>query len=1423
MAPKKQKNSGAPRKGTSSSSTSSRRSHNNASSQPAKFGIQHFFGKFSQTSSTPSTTQTQNAQPTPPASEQQDSSLPEVDSNASDACDYSPIVTKQEPNKRMRFSPGMLIKQSQDYGGDEVTWKLSPVSERLRTVAKNGPDMNKILLSASKLNANQIRPCSQNSPSLAGKLEQWLSTPTMKALAKRSKSLSNGDSFDIVDNNKENILFPADVESKAAESEINRGTSNELDPRQHRKALLEILDQVENVLTVEGPLPKNVRTFLVKDQQRTDDPENNSSSDTRLHKTTDTHSIEEDRASNLFTRSGSTYSKDLEYNIYLGDQDIYLESFTSMASIEKPLDTRHYSNSILKEDGSPDFSSNAISSSMLEEPSDIMDSTVPFLEQANNMHSAHSNIHFLVLEVAEMEYHAKETGIKSSCKVLRLLNEESGTERIVHLCDEWFYSLVKPGDTVNVIGKFDAQGKCVIDHENNLLVVHPDLLISGSRVGTSFSCPRRAVLDERIKSTDLSAAALMGTMLHQVFQAGLVHEHPNTEFLEQQARVVLQTYIDSLYATGGDEKEAYTKLIGAIPTILNWINSFRQNSVSSMPTVDFGRKDGEKQLSISEVLDIEEMVWSPKYGLKGMVDASVQVNCDTHGYVTKDLIMPLEFKTGKGTTGQAAMEHRAQVILYTLLMSDRYLQNVSSGLLYYLHTNQTQGVTVQHADLIGLMMRRNEHATNMLTSSSTQLLPPMLKNYNTCQSCRHLDACTVYHKAQEGGNAESSGLGDLFNCHVGHLSSACCEFLQHWDRLIDLEARDSQIACSEIWRKPSLRREEEGSCLSSMVLDISSTCPGEKLGRTSQYVYCFRRKHSVAYHEASLKEQKNNAASAISNSHSVSLLERAFKCGDYVVLSTEGGRVAVARGVIIDIGHSSITLSLSHRLRLAGSTKVSETCELVREVWRIDKDEASSSFAIMRFNLLQLFVKRNHDDHRRQLIVDLEPPRFDSAAIFSQDPAASYIRSVKYLNDDQRRAIHKILSAKDYALILGMPGTGKTSTVVHAVKALLARNASILLTSYTNSAVDNLLLKLKAQGIDFIRLGRIAAIHADIQDYAISGMGINSVKELESRMNQACVVGVTCLGITHPLLANKKFDVCIVDEAGQITLPVCLGPIMYAHTFVLVGDHYQLPPLVRSAEARENGMGISLFRRLSEAHPQAVSALQCQYRMCAGVMKLSNALIYGNRLRCGSSAVADARLNIEGICKLTPLWLREALDPKKSVFFINTDILPAPETKVRNAINNPTEASILLQIIRSLVNGGVSANEIGVISPYNSQVDLIRRLGTEACLPTLEVHTIDKYQGRDKDCILVSFVRSNNQTKSSGSSLLADWHRINVAITRAKKKLIMIGSQKTLSTTPLLRLLIEQVEEDNGLLHLPKEAFPSPWLNRCVATNRMYD
>ncbi|KAL0380004.1 UNVERIFIED_CONTAM: DNA replication ATP-dependent helicase/nuclease JHS1 [Sesamum angustifolium] len=311
---------------------------------------------------------------------------------------------------------------------------------------------------------------------------------------------------------------------------------------------------------------------------------------------------------------------------------------------------------------------------------------------------------------------------------------------------------------------------------------------------------------------------------------------------------------------------------------------------------------------------------------------------------------------------------------------------------------------------------------------------------------------------------------------------------------------------------------------------------------------------------------------------------------------------------------------------------------------------------------------------------------------------------------------------------------------------------------------------------------------------------MDSTQYIKEKLDKINVVAVTCLGITSPLLTNKRFDICIMDEAGQITLPVCLGPLMFASKFVLVGDHYQLPPLVQSPEAKENGMSASLFCRLSEAHPQAIAALHWQYRMCAAIMELSNALIYGNRLRCGSTEIENAKLKYRSSAS-APAWLMEVLNPNKPVIFINTDLLAAYETNDRKTLNNPIEAHIIAEVTKALVLRGIERQDIGIITPYNSQANLIQGAVSEP----VEIHTIDKYQGRDKDCILLSFVRSCENPRNNTSSLLGDWHRINVALTRAKKKLIMVGSCGTLSRVPLLKLLIEKVEELSGILVVSKK------------------
>ncbi|CAF2051657.1 unnamed protein product [Brassica napus] len=1311
------------KKPKSSASKTNKQSSANQSSQPSSVGIQQLFQRHIQNSQSTSNSLASNpvvSTPQNPLSRVDEKPDESKDVDQGGLTEASPEVSRNA--KRFKFSPGMLIKQSQDDGGEEITWKISPIDQRLRAAAKQVPKMMDLTENSVGFKSSTLRPCSLDkalqkqcpTSDITSKVEQWLSSPSKKAfkrpalpanrVTERVNPSLDGE-FEIVNTSSSgNSPFqtppslscshnklPCTVTCSAACGSTGTG--------QHKKALLELLDQVEDVISVDEKTADEVGTVVPQIR------------------------LEEDKICSVGV-----------YN----------------AVDEKPI-------ALLKK---------------------------------NN--SANPDSYFLVLEVSEKRGFAGSSRVQSPYKVLRLLDEHTGKECALYLWDEWFYSTVSPGDSINVIGDFDGEGKCDVDHQNNFLIVHPDTLVAGTKVAASFGCPRRTVLDERLRSNEHATAALLGTLLHQVFQAGLTQESPSADGLQEYASIVIKNNIESLYACGVHERGVKATLHEAIPKMLNWIHHFRDSKDSTISNVDFGSTNGQRMVKISEVIDIEEMSWAPKYGLKGMVDASVRVIVGSDMNTANEKIMPLEFKSGKAPNGQASMEHCAQVILYTLLMSERYLKHIDNGLLYYLQSDQTQGISVQRSDLVGLIIRRNELANDILVASTTQQLPPMLRNPNMCRNCRHLDACTIYHKA-DGGNTESSGLADLFDAHVSHLSTLHFKFIRHWNRLIDLEAREMKLPRKDIAHPRGSKGSDSASYLSSMVLDMKDGFQHHSSHKDSRFIYRFVRQNLSESRERVPSEDTTRTGKPSADD-----LDCKLRPGDRVILRTEVSHLTVANGIIAEISRTHVSVSLSKRLRLPWSEPSSEVSNLSNESWRIYKDEYMTSFSIMRFNLMQLFIQSVHTIGIRKMIVDLEPPRFDNGSILSQDPAISYIWSEKSLNNDQRQAILKILTAKDYALILGMPGTGKTSTMVHAVKALLIRGSSILLASYTNSAVDNLLIKLKAQGIEFLRIGRDEAVHEEVRESCFSAMDMCSVDEIKTKLDQVKVVASTCLGINSPYLVNRRFDVCIIDEAGQIALPVSIGPLLFASTFVLVGDHYQLPPLVQSTEARENGMGISLFRRLSEAHPQAISMLQNQYRMCRGIMDLSNALIYGDRLCCGSAEVANATLFLSTSSSNSP-WLRKVLEPTRTVVFINTDMLRAFEARDQNAINNPVEASIIAEIVKELVNNGVDSKDIGIITPYNSQASLIQH-----AIPTasVEIHTIDKYQGRDKDCIIVSFVRSREKPRNSGSSLLGDWHRINVALTRAKKKLIMVGSQRTLSKVPLLMLLLKKVKEQSGILTL---------------------
>ena len=825
-------------------------------------------------------------------------------------------------------------------------------------------------------------------------------------------------------------------------------------------------------------------------------------------------------------------------------------------------------------------------------------------------------------------------------------------------------------------------------------------------------------------------------------------------------------------------------------------------------------------MSVNKLLEVEEKVWSPMYGLKGNVDATVQV-CLSDGTEEKTLTVPFELKTGK----HANPSHKAQTALYTLLLSDRYDVEIACGILYYMETSEISRILAIRHELIHMLIQRNKLASYVRQRLE---LPPMLKSAHLCNKCYAQTPCFIYHRLVDGGSGETSGMDEKFDKVVKHLNPNHQQFFIKWDDLLTKEEKDIVKFRRELWTMHSSEREKLGRCFGNVIIEAGSFEELKDAPKINRYRYTFvKQKVSPGF----------------------SFTESQITMGEPIVISDEKGHFALANGYVASVRKRKIQVVIDRQLRNAHSrsenfdgnrnqdfagimevfedgcrkaTSKPQSDEIIS--YRLDKDEFSNGMAMVRNNLITLMERDMFGAQalRRLIIEGVAPVSRLIPTPYTFTDTASQAQ----LNVDQQSAITKVMSAKDYALVLGMPGTGKTTTIAHIIRALTSQGKSVLLTSYTHTAVDNILLKIRNDGIGVLRLGAVAKIHPEVQEFAdLAGMPMTTVEEIQRAYGRQ-VVATTCLGINHPIFSQRIFDYCIVDEASQITLPVCLGPIRMARTFILVGDHYQLPPLVQNKEAVEGGLDISLFKILSENHPSSVVNLEHQYRMCADIMALSNTLIYNGRLKCGTPAVASRSLSLPNIDALkhyhhnpqtllsTPTtkniclnpsrgscWLADMLDPALKACLVNTDpLLPlSRESESGSRITNSLEATLTAQLVDALITTGVPAIDIGVITLYRSQLALIKQNLRHR--PEVEMHTADKFQGRDKEVVVLSLVRSNEERNVG--MLLDDWRRVNVAFTRARSKLLVLGSRTTLTGNELLGKFVQLVEEKGWRYDLP--------------------
>lgn len=673
---------------------------------------------------------------------------------------------------------------------------------------------------------------------------------------------------------------------------------------------------------------------------------------------------------------------------------------------------------------------------------------------------------------------------------------------------------------------------------------------------------------------------------------------------------------------------------------------------------------------------------------------------------------PVELKTGKNTNTEPRFEDKVQATCYALLLGE-YGETPDTGTLLY-----TKNAALDRTEASGDLSPAKEfsissgllgfvvRARNELAAMEFDVsVPTGYESNAVCEYCFEQDTCMVV-SGRLDQESKAGAIGDA-------LPEPEREYFDRLYRAIETERREIHREYAKLWHQSAAERAADDRAL----IDLQPQGQSQRVDGTWDL------------------RAEDAGPSAVSK----------IREGD-TVLASDGHPTR---------GDTELARVVRLRTDADGTMEIVVHADEPIELRRLDVYPSDYGINGLLTAVHDAVLKGSQ--RRRDLLFGRCDPEFG-------ETDATFIDN----NAPQNRAVELAVTAEDCALIHGPPGTGKTHTLARAVRALCERGERVLLSAFTNRAVDNALEQLREQGFtEFVRIGTEHGVSDSMQDARLEYRG--DPEERVATLRNAPVVAGTAATCGSPVLKECAFDVAIVDEASQLTEPGTLSAINLADRFVLVGDHQQLPPVVRDDDSE---LQTSLFERLIQRYPEAAVTLDKQYRMAQRIQYFSSRSFYDGQLRPATPAVAGQQLG--KLSAVSPETLPSGL--RDTVAFVDPD-----GTATGNV--NRTEAERVAEIVDAYRSAGVPADNIGVIAPFRAQVAAItRRVPAE-----IAVDTVDRFQGSAREVIVVSFVA----TDALDSPIFEDRRRVNVALTRAKMALCLVGDEAALRSDPFYERMLE--------------------------------